>query len=32
MRTLFRIELIDVLAVGVVIVTGTVVMILIRQY
>lgn len=32
MRTLFRIELIDVLAIGTVIVTGTVVMILIRQY
>lgn len=32
MRTLFRIELIDVLAIGVVIVTGTVVMILIHRH
>lgn len=32
MRTLFRIELIDLLAVGVVIVTGTVVMILIHGH
>lgn len=31
MRTLFRIELIDVLAIGVVIVAGTVVMILIHR-
>lgn len=32
MRTLFRIELTDALAIGVVIVTGTVVMILIRHH
>lgn len=32
MRTLFRIELIDVLAIGVVIVAGTVVMILIHGH
>lgn len=32
MRTLFRIELIDALAIGVVIVTGTVVMVLITSH